>query len=538
MLIEIQPLMILNFRKMKELKILNLISFIFFYGAFAFAQDNNNTPIENVKLYKIPLTNTVVSTYEKLLLFKVSEYDFGKNSNGIAIQPQLLNENINKIFNTVVLANSDVASNGSAIGYQKNDSKETVSVNSISKISASYSHFLKVGIHAKGSSSPFNLYDDNTWSSGVGATLGYIYKRQNSSTSYIDNEAEKVSLKRLKFVDSLIKIKISYAKKLESIESLISELDKSKATYYHKKDSLNAIKNEIETFNSVFKNVNPNFTLTDYYNKLLYNPDVLPDTVFILENQRALNELEKSGSTAFNKAIDYIIEELTAFDKKHDITYGYSLHWFDGDFTLTNATYKFEEANIDNTLYVALNDSLKFDKSQNKLKLSTQINYNFTKKSRRNLMFFKAGTALHSGSFLSSNLLNGTPKIDENQNVIDESNSEENTLKGDFNAIDKTLTYGSFSAYGAMFFGSNQKFGINLNLSHNYLINKPENVFYKNNFTALVGPIFKATGKEGKGVVLGIDIGFDNAIYNTKINNDFTARLRVGIPFEIYTKSK
>ncbi|MGB2685066.1 MAG: hypothetical protein WBC43_08595, partial [Olleya sp.] len=104
--------------------------------------------------------------------------------------------------------------------------------------------------------------------------------------------------------------------------------------------------------------------------------------------------------------------------------------------------------------------------------------------------------------------------------------------------IDKTLTYGSFSAYGAMFFGSNQKFGINLNLSHNYLINKPENVFYKNNFTALVGPIFKATGKEGKGVVLGIDIGFDNAIYNTKINNDFTARLRVGIPFEIYTKSK
>lgn len=532
-------MIILNFKdKMKTQKKISIISFILLHSVLSLAQGNKYDHIDSKKLYKVLANDTVVSTYEKLLLYKVSEYDFGENSNGIVIQPQLLDDNINKIFNTVVFANSDLASNGSSIGYQKNDSKETVSVNSVTKLSSSYSHFFKIGIHAKGSSSPFNLYNNNTWSSGVGATLGYIYKPNNSSTSYNDNEAEKLSMKRLKFVDSLMKIKLSYAKKLKTINTLLSKLDTSKVTYYHKKDSLVTIKKEIETFNSIFKNVNPNLTLTNYHNKLLYNSNLLPDTVFVLKNGRSLNELEKSGGEEFVKAINYIVEELTSFDKKNDITYGYSLHWFDGDFSITNESYKFEEANIDNGLYVSLNDSLKFDKSKNKLKITAQINYNYTTKNNKRLLFFKAGTAFHNGSFLSSNLLNGTPKIDENQNIIDESNIEDNALKGNFNTIDNTMSYGSFSAYGALFFGKTQKFGVNLNLRHNYLIQKPDEVFYKNNFTALIGPIFKATGKEDKGVVLGIDIGFDNSIYNTKINKDFTARLRVGIPFKIYSKSK
>jgi len=431
----------------------------------------------------------------------------------------LFDEKINEIFNTVVFSNSDLASNGSAIGYQKDDEKQTVSVNGVTKLSSKNNWFLKFGVNATGTAAPYNLYSTNSWNSGVGGNIGVVYKLK-SSTFYSDNEAEKSNIKRLKFVDSIIKVKITNASKLNDINKEIKKLDPSKAEYYHKKDSLNTIKGKLLEFNSIFKDV--------IVNKTNQNELFFP-------NPFESNPVVEDYGT-YTKAINYINNELYEFDKKNDITYGYSMHWFDLDFFLNNSTYKFDKENIDASLYETLNEIAGFDKKQDKLKIASQFSYNYTRKGNLLAGFLKGGVGFNSGSFLSSNLIVGTPKIDVNQNISDETTIPDTNIKGNFNAINKNLSYGNISIYGALFIGKNQKFGININLKHHYLISKPDDVFYRNNFTAFVGPLFKATGAENKGVIVGLDFGYDNLLYKTKINDFFTARLRVGIPFTIFTK--
>lgn len=515
---------------MKTIKII-LTLFSVFFTFFVFGQEEETkkvaypTALKNVnkKLYSIPVDSDYLINYEKILLNETSKYFSNTKNNSIAIQPSLLNENITKIFNTVVLSNSDLASNGSAIGYQKNDDKQTVSVNAVATLKNNW--FLKVGVNAKGASAPYNFYSANTWSSSVGGNVGFIYKWK-ASTFYTSDNATKTNIERLKYVDSLVKVKIEINKKLEEISNKIKVLEinkKESTTYYHKRDSLMQIQEKLTVFKNIFQDA-------------VYNRDLSKDFLF--------TEIESNDSLTVNqdynltKAIEYVQKELYEFDKKNDITYGYSLHWFDIDFSLNNSTYQFEKENINSTLYDSQNEALGFDKKQVKLQYGSQLSYNYTRKGKHLAGYFKGSLGFQTGSFLSSNLITGTPKIDENQNIYDETNIDFAAIKGNFSAIDRNLSYGNISAYGAMFFGKSQKFGANINLKHHYLISKPNEVFYKMNFSALIGPIFKATGAEGKGVIVGVDFGYDNVLYKTKINDNFTARLRVGIPFSIFTKEE
>lgn len=506
-------------------------------GVFSIAQTNNNEleqeKIEvNKKLYVIPQDSIVLLNYETLLLNKSTEYDFGTNTKGDAIDDELLDENINKIFNAVVFSGSDISTNGSAIGFAQNDEKQIASVSGFAQPWKNNKWFVKFGINASGAKSPFNFFNENNWSNGVGGNIGVIYKPKNSSLNFSDSDAEKNTIKRLKYIDSLVKVKIGYAKQLKQINiqldenHKLSKLDINQPNYYTQKDSLIALKKKILKFYKDFKQV----LVNDY--ESLANRETLffPNPFEVQPTKRDVK--------ANKNAQKLIKEELTTFDKKNDITSGYKLHWFDADLSFSNKTFSFEKEKIDSTLYANLNDSLDFNKTQIKLNIGLQVGYHHTSKSDNLLFYLNIRKELYLGSFLGANLINGTPQIDENQNIKDESDKDYFPIKGSFNAIEKNMTYGSFKLYSALFFGSTQKVGFNINLSHNYLIQKPDDVFYKNNFTALIGPIFKATGKDDKGVILGIDVGFDNSIYNTKIKNDFTARLRLGIPFKIYTKNK
>lgn len=511
---------------MKAIKII-LTLFSVFFTFFVFGQEEETkkvaypTALKNVnkKLYSIPVDSDYLINYEKILLNETSKYFSNTKNNTIAIQPSLLNENLTKIFNTVVLSNSDLASNGSAIGYQKNDDKQTVSVNAVATLKNNW--FLKVGVNAKGASAPYNFYSANTWSSSVGGNVGFIYKWK-ASTFYTVNDANKVNIERLKYVDSLVKVKIEYDSEVKKAKDKLNT-DSNKIEYYSNKSKIDTLDSKLNNFKNIFQNA-------------VYNKELSKEFLF--------TEIDSNDSLILNqdynltKAIEYVQKELYEFDKKNDITYGYSLHWFDIDFSLNNSTYQFEKENINSILYDSQNEALGFDKKQVKLQYGSQLSYNYTRKGKHLAGYFKGSLGFHTGSFLSNNLITGTPKIDENQNIFDETNIDFATIKGNFSAIDRNLSYGNISAYGAMFFGKSQKFGANINLKHHYLISKPDEVFYKMNFSALIGPIFKATGAEGKGVIVGVDFGYDNVLYRTKINDNFTARLRVGIPFSIFTKEE
>ncbi|MDO6808876.1 hypothetical protein Q4603_09650 [Zobellia galactanivorans] len=49
---------------------------------------------------------------------------------------------------------------------------------------------------------------------------------------------------------------------------------------------------------------------------------------------------------------------------------------------------------------------------------------------------------------------------------------------------------------------------------------------------------FRKIKDDNTSLTFGIDIGWSNATYKSKVSNDFTGRIRRGIPFNIYSKKK
>ncbi|WP_055447840.1 hypothetical protein [Lacinutrix mariniflava] len=497
---------------MKNLKILFVLCLFVFKG---FGQDSSETIIE----YKKALFN-----YELLVLSELQEYNFGNDSGYFAVQPKLMNEKIKDIFNTVVLANKDRATNGTSVGYQQNKDKGTISVNANFNLTQNYNHFLKLGINGSGSST-FGLFENDSWNKGVGGNIGYLYKINNSTVYYSSEDARSSGLKRIEHIYSKIKLYHKVLKEFEKTnkgESTIAFLKKFKNV--NSEVVNDNIRNDIIKLTKKLTELNSD--KKDFFNKVNLSEEL----------ESILEKYENDLSDEKLAADDFVKNQFYEFDKKNDITYGYRMSWFDVDLSLSNQTFKFNEDNISKEIDTVAFKNLAVDKELNKLRVGLSGSYNYTLKSQNYIFYLKTGIGFNSGSFLGSNIIDGTPEIDKNLTIFDESNDENEEAKGSFESIKRNLEYGNFDFYTALFFGKNQKFGVNINLRHSYLVNKPEDVFYKNNFTALVGPIFKAIGSDGKGAILGIDFGFEDAFYKTKINDNFTARLRVGIPFNIFTK--
>ena len=85
----------------------------------------------------------------------------------------------------------------------------------------------------------------------------------------------------------------------------------------------------------------------------------------------------------------------------------------------------------------------------------------------------------------------------------------------------------------SFFFFKNKSIGLSLDFKHNYSIGKAsENPYFANNFSLLFGPIFRDLNKEGiSKSSYGIEFGFEDSLYGTKIVDNFIARIRIGIPF-------
>lgn len=503
----------------------NFIILILLLHSFMLISQTNEQKDVNFKKYNLTKSDTILLNYETILINKLADYDFGKSTDGIVINDKLFNNKLNKIFNAVVFSSSDLNTNGSSIGFIQSTNNQTVSLSSFTKLPKN-NLYLKLGVTASGSSSPFNFYSANQWSSNVGGNVGFIYKLQYKSTYFTDPDAEKNAVKRLKYIDSIVKVKIVYDKD-SLIDKKIKSLDSSKPNYYRKKDSLLLIKTKIDKFKNTFKD---NIVIKDFDDLSSRKKFFYPSPFLV---KPSMTEV-----LAPDIAKNYVKDEMESFDKKNDITNGYKLNWLDFNIALSNSTFKFEKDNIETNLYDSLNNSLGFDKKQNKLNIGVQFGYHHTRNNLKRLYYYNISAGFNSGSFLSSNLITGTPKILQDLTIGDESNINNASIKGDFNSIDNTLSYMNVSFYGALFFGKSQKFGFNINLKHFNKIHVPDGVFYQNNFTALIGPIFKATGADGKGVIVGLDFGYDNVLIKSAVNNNFTARLRLGIPFNIYKKAE
>ena len=193
------------------------------------------------------------------------------------------------------------------------------------------------------------------------------------------------------------------------------------------------------------------------------------------------------------------------------------MKWFDFNLNLGNSTYKFSESNIDENIFEEFSNTFNLSEDVNKLKSVLSINFNHSHNAKETIWYYQLGASTSSGSFLENVLINGTPKIVQNENQDFIFQDEDSQRLGSFANTKETLKTGAFNAYGAIFFTKKKNFGFNLSVSHNYLIDKPDETFYKNNFTTLFGPIFRQQKDGETKLTFGIDLGWENAIYNKKV---------------------
>jgi hypothetical protein len=450
--------------------------------------------------------DTLLYVYQNELLKQVDEY----NKPNKLVRNSLFNEKINEIMNHIVFGSSDKVINSNSIGFILNEEKTNL-VTSINFPLNNKGLILKTGLFTSGESNLFNLYSENSWNNNVGFNIGFI-KKINSSISFNEVKHQKKDVKRYRlfYVDSLLKSKKKLnLKNLCLIEEKLKFIDTSYTVKHNgvkscKVLSLNikdSIKNQITkkgritVFDSIKK-------LIEDYSLYLIKPNI-------------------------KKLVD---NELKAFDKRFDRMSGYSLKWLDFNLSGINSTYNIPN---DSILTKEVLEANKLQKFSRKFNVEISANWNYLS-NKRKLHYIQAGISFKKGNFLNNNLVVGTPKIKELNNEFILIDEDENEL-GFYKNLNINNTFGSLYFLYSGFYNKKKSIGLKFDFKHNYLLSK--NDFFKKNFTLLVGPIFRNINADNinKGT-FGLEIGFENDIYNTKISDNFIARLTLGIPFEVFSK--
>jgi len=522
-------------------------NFILLISLLTYSLLYSQTNAEKITRFQIEL-NSVTTEYRTS-----SDEDKDKR----ITQYKLQNERLTKAFNQVVFGNSNLVENASAFGLSQNEEKSNVSVNSNFHLwgVAKRQLFLKAGINANGSGSVFNLYSRNEWKNSIGGSLGLIYKFKGSTfTKESKSKLDYNNILRDVFVNDSIQEKLIF-------NSNLKKYKESRKKYTKHVELMSS------SLDEKYKDVNEKL-LIDYYKDLKEKEDFFVNLENKLnkknelkfvsyldaensKNDSIIQELLKtlwSGKIWSNKVLRDLIREVAAeYDRKYIINTGYSFYWFDFNVTLNNDSFGFSDK-ADNIKSDIKDEFDAFDAEKtdiNKLNTVLSLNYNYNYNNFKGAFYFQAGLQFNSGSFLSSNLINGTPKIsnkDANGLFIikdDEKKETDQRILGDFNAINQNLQYGSLNGYVAYFFGEKKIFGLNLGVSHRDGILVPENTFYEKNYSILFGPIFRKPVKDDyTGLTFGIDVGFDNALYSADAKDNFVARIRVGIPLKLYNIKK
>ncbi|WP_421805753.1 hypothetical protein [Flagellimonas sp.] len=448
------------------------------------------------------------------------------------IQKKLLDKNLSKAFGYVILSDSDLSSNMSAFGYSQNKDKTNVSVNGNIKLWKKRDFYLRFGGTATGTKNIFELYSDGSWSNNVGANIGVLFKLCCGGAYFNLKDDEFNNLKTKRRLNALepIRNKKKYSKEiLQDIDKLLSDLEQ--------------LNDGIATNHLQIKKK---------YHMLL---DAIPKLEELLK-QGAIEEMfdilieeRKKIEVFVNKVMmgnedsisDYI--KNTAFynfDKANDKSYGYYMGWVDANINISNSNYSFTKDNIEESIFERFTEDDRIEQEINVLKATLSLSFNYTANKKNMVWFGQLGASATRGSYLESSLINGTPKVFERGTdeiyVLRDENEQE---LGRFDDIKNNLDTGQLYVYGAIFFTEQKNLGLNLSLRHEYLLNKEADFYYKNNFTALFGPVFRKVKDGETSITFGIDVGWANAPWTDQnISNDFTARIRLGIPFNIYSKNK
>jgi hypothetical protein len=498
-----------------------LFSFLLlFYISNSTSQELTYTSKNGMKTVTKLRLETFFDQYGELVSQELKKYQ----GNGIydadhwAVHDELLTKQLKDIFNQLIFGKSDLVSAASAVGLTVNEDKTAVSTNfnlPIAKSKGGMPEFINIGLNATGQGKIFNFYNDETWQNKVGASVGFVWKLSKATRYYNLTKFQKEDLKRrrqyhmkLMYFNELDKQRFSI-ENYKLIEEIIQIYDNGK---------INSLK-QTESHSKL---------LARYpeYKKLFSKTDFLASYDFLNKEQNVIKAFFDRVDD--KKAIDkFIKEKLIEFDKNNVVLYGYNnMWWVDTNIAFNNNGFNFTEDNISVMNLEAFRENI--------LGITLKGDLNWSRETKNNIFYVNGGLSYDKGSFMNSSLINGTPKIIENTSsqviIVDDSGR----ILGTVDDLKSNFSTGSFYTYFAWFGTKNKNIGFNASFSHQYLIDSSEITEFSNNFTLIGGPLAKT--KDGS--TFGIDVGFSNAVYDTRIVNDFVVRLRVGIPFNIVSNKK
>ncbi|MBW1297027.1 hypothetical protein [Aquimarina litoralis] len=534
------------------------LSFLFFTLSiiFSYSQEVKNqeeTKDTTVNGIETPRETIEYKKYTQVLDKELDSYKIieEKDSDVLkVVQFKLLNENIKNIFNQVVFGNSDLASGTSAFGYSQNTDKTNISASANFELDDDENalFFLTTGASIEGSGSVFEFYSEDSWKDKVSFNTSFVIKLPFGSGQWIpgggtqqvpivgsrlkrfregDTEFNHVSNRRT--LQALRKAKGFKYKSIEEIrdkiyslnEYLIDNGDLPRSKEYELiRDLYNEVKGllmtrkEKEAYDLIQKELKFYTDIKKFIRANLADPE--------------------------NKGLENYIKNnlLYEFDKKNDLLEGYYFPWIRIGLNIANAQYSFADENIDAAI---LNNFSELEKTINEFEYSFSMDANYISHSPKRLFYWQFGNTVNYGSYLGTGLVEGDPELflnADNTIIVRDENTEQGDVLGSYENIDKTIVYGSMYGYFAYFWGRKKTLGFNIAARYNYAIDGRDEAFFINNSTVLLGPVFRRINEDKTSLFFGIDLGWENAFHNQNSFDSFTGRIRVGIPFGIFTKKK
>ncbi|AZJ35243.1 hypothetical protein D6T69_06805 [Tenacibaculum singaporense] len=484
---------------------------ILLFSISTFSQNISQTQVDSI--IKNHKENDKRTKYQTHIDDYIKTHYKDKNK---VVSNTILGKKLNKYFNQAIFGNSDISTNSSALGLAIKNNETSINLNTILALSSPGKNqwFLKPGIFTEGKSSLFNLYSEGSWSNNVGINLGVVYKFKGSMSFYSTSKTKHIDNRKY-FVDSILSQKRSFvklyhkvnpSKKIAVLDTIVSIRRKGVVNY--------------EKFESIVEKGHENHIKEADFVALLKRINS-KGAKFVKDSLSLVNSNYKNFSECNQKNL--VSKEFQEYDNKFQGS-GYSFKWIAFDNSFSNHVYKIDSLNI-------LKD-LNIEEFDNKFKWESSINYNYLRK-RNSLVYIQTGFSLVAGNLLDNNLILKTPRLKNDSGNLIITDTEDNEI-GNYNNLNDDSYFGNFNFYGLYAFSGYNKMGLSLNFSHNFLMgNKNDNPYFQKNFTLLFGPVFRDIKKDGVNkVTIGIEAGFENAIYNSKISDDFIARIRVGIPIK------
>lgn len=410
------------------------------------------------------------------------------------------------ILSNVFIGSSNLTQNSTSASFVQDATKGSININYVWRPNNSLSHFISGGVFSKGSNSILGIYSNGSWANEIGLTLGYSWVR-GKTIFYNQDTCEKISEQRPKQLRKII----------ESYKKTINQ-NKNNLTRTQLEKEIDTLKSHLDSI--LNPSVDADFIAMDS-TKSKYEQFLLDDRLIIPKDLK---------DTSFY--YDKLEADLANWEVLQNVRTGYKLFWFGPNLSISNNS-------------ISLLDSIPKEyktlySKKNQLKILLGANISSLRSTSRTLLYSRLDINFSKGNYLDNSIYSKPKAIynpgDQNIYVAD----EDIPLIGKYNDLKANIWSFEPNFYVGCFFTANKQVGLDVTLGAKLAPKLPENISYKiypSTFTAVVGPIFRLlTDKSISQGTVSIQIGFVDSQFNTNVWESFSAKFKVGIPFNALIK--